>query len=155
MGALTFIKSRKTRTLNVEPVRSICKLGTRRGTSFGVPDSALNWLRTGEQIPLKEMSARELDRALDALEGKGKRDPKKPTPLSGDLVLAGATREEAAADARRLIGLLGNQMADIRKRKGALTGASKQQVLEAVEHLRGIVLKWPAWAKPVDKKGKG
>ena len=115
------------------------------------PDTLLTDPRTGKQTPLKEMSARELDRALDALEGK--RGPNKPTPVSGGIVLAGTTREEAASDARRLIGLLGDQMADIRKRKGSLTGASKQQVLEAVEHLRGIVLKWPAWAKPVDTKG--
>jgi len=39
-----------------------------------------------------------------------------------------------------------------RKRKGSLTGASKQGVLEAIEHLRGIVLKWPAWAMPSTKK---
>ena len=68
------------------------------------------------------------------------------------VALAGVTREDAAADAQRIMGLLAEQMADIRKRKGSLTGASKQHVLEAIEHLRGIVLKWPAWATPATKK---
>ena len=47
---------------------------------------------------------------------------------------------------------LSGQLADIRKRKGTLKGDSKQRVLDAIERLRGIVLKWPAWATPATKK---
>ena len=114
------------------------------------PDTLLTDPRTGRQVPLKDMSTRSLDRALDALEGKTV--PQNPKPVSVGVALAGVTREDAAADAQRIMGLLAEQMADIRKRKGSLTGASKQHVLEAIEHLRGIVLKWPAWATPATKK---
>ena len=114
------------------------------------PDTLLTDPRTGRQTALSQMSARELDRALDALEGKS--IPQNPKPASTGVALAGVTREDAAADAQRIMGLLADQLADIRKRKGSLTGASKQQVLEAIEHLRGIVLKWPAWATPATKK---
>lgn len=115
------------------------------------PESLLTDPRTGKQIPLKDMSARELDRALDALDGK--KAPQKPKPAAAvDLALAGITREEFAADTLRIVTGLTVQVADIRGRKGSLAGASKQQVLEAIEHLRGIVLKWPAWAKPKKKR---
>ncbi|MEI8122554.1 MAG: hypothetical protein WCI20_10915 [bacterium] len=114
------------------------------------PDTLLTDPRTGRQTALSQMSARELDRALDALEGKS--IPQNPKPASTGVALAGVTREDAAADAQRIMGLLADQLADIRKRKGSLTGASKQQVLEAIEHLRGIVLKWPAWATPATRK---
>jgi len=114
------------------------------------PDTSLTDPRTGRQVPLKDLSARSLDRALDALEGKTV--PAKPEPASAGLVLAGETREEVAADAQRIMGLLSDQLAEIRKRKGSLTGKSKQGVLEAIERLRGIVLKWPAWATPVAAK---
>jgi len=114
------------------------------------PDTLLTDPKTGRQTALRQMSARELDRALDALEGKT--IPQKPKPASVGVALAGETREDAAADAQRIMGLLADQLADIRKRKGSLTGASKQHVLEAIEHLRGIVLKWPAWATPATKK---
>jgi hypothetical protein len=33
-----------------------------------------------------------------------------------------------------------------------LTGDSKQRVLAAIEGLRRMVLKWPAWATPAAKK---
>ncbi len=110
------------------------------------PDTPLTDPQTGQQTALRKMSSRSLDRALDALEGKAA--PKKPKPASTGVVLTGETREDAAADAQRLIGLLSDQLAEIRKRKGSLTGNSKQRVLEAIERLRGIVLKWPAWATP-------
>jgi hypothetical protein len=32
------------------------------------------------------------------------------------------------------------------------TGDSKQRVLTAIERLRRIVLKWPAWAYPATRK---
>jgi len=114
------------------------------------PDTLLTDPRTGRQTALSQMGTRSLDRALDALEGKTV--PQNPKPLSVGVALAGETREDAAADAQRIMGLLADQLADIRKRKGSLTGASKQHVLEAIEHLRGIVLKWPAWATPATKK---
>jgi len=114
------------------------------------PDTLLTDPRTGRQTALSQMSARSLDRALDALEGKTV--PQKPKPASAGVALAGETREDAAADAQRIMGLLADQLADIRKRKGSLTGASKQRVLVAIEHLRGIVLKWPAWATPATTK---
>lgn len=108
--------------------------------------------KTGRQVPLKDLSARSLDRALDALEGKTV--AAKPKPASGGLVLSGETREEVAADAQRIMGLLSDQLAEIRKRKGSLTGESKQRVLAAIEHQRSVVLKWPAWATPAAKKRK-
>ena len=96
------------------------------------------------------MNTRSLDRALDALEGKT--PPEKPKPPSGDVTLPGKTREEFAADALRIMGRLSAQMPDIRGRKGALDGDSKQRVLAAIESLRRIVLKWPALATPAAKK---
>ena len=116
------------------------------------PDTLLTDPRTGRQVPLKDMSARTLDRALDALEGKTA--SKKPKPVSADMVLSGETREAFAADTQRIMGLLSDQLVEIRKRKGSLTGNSKQHVLEAIENLRRIVLKWPAWAMPTAKKHK-
>ena len=114
------------------------------------PDTPLTDPRTGRQVPLKDMSARSLDRALDALEGK--MPPEKPKPPSRDMTLTGKTREEFAADALRIMGRLSGQMTEIRGRKGSLTGDSKQRVLAAIESLRRIVLKWPAWAIPGTKK---
>ena len=114
------------------------------------PDTLLTDPQTGRQTALSQMSARALDRALDALEGKTA--PKKPKPASVDVMLSGETREDVAADAQRIMGRLSDQLAEIRQRKGTLTGDSKQRVLEAIERLRGIVLKWPAWATPATKK---
>ena len=114
------------------------------------PDTPLTDPRTGRQVPLKDMSTRSLDRALDALEGKT--PPEKPKPPAGDVTLTGKTREEFAADALLMMGRLSDQMTDIRGRKGSLAGDSKQRVLAAIESLRRIVLKWPAWATPATKK---
>jgi len=114
------------------------------------PDTLLADPRTGRQTALSQISARSLDRALDALEGKTA--PQKPKPASVDVVLSGETREDVAADAQRIMGRLSDQLVEIRKRKGTLTGDSKQRVLEAIDRLRGIVLKWPAWATPATKK---
>ena len=110
------------------------------------PDTLLTDPRTGRQKALKDMSAREMDRALDALEGRN--SPKKPKPPSVDVALTGATREEFAADTLRIMGKLSDQLALIRGRKGSLTGDAEQRVLMAIESLRRIVLKWPAWAIP-------
>jgi len=85
------------------------------------PDTPLTDPRTGRQIPLKDMSTRELDRALDALECRTS-SPEKPKQPSGDVTLAGKTREEFAADALRIMGRLSDQMTEIRGRKGSLTG---------------------------------
>ncbi len=115
-----------------------------------MPDTLLTDPLTGRQTALSQMSVRSLDRALDALEGKTA--PQKPKPASVDVVLSGETREDVATDAQRIMGQLSDQLAVIRKRKGTLTGDSKQRVLEAIERLRGIVLKWPAWATPATKK---
>jgi hypothetical protein len=116
------------------------------------PDTLLTDPRTGRQTALQEMSTRTLDRALDALEGKTA--PETPRPVSTDVVLSGETREAFASDAQRLMGQLSSRLTEIRGRKGALTGTSKQRVLEAIENLRRIVLKWPAWASPdADKTG--
>jgi hypothetical protein len=117
------------------------------------PDTLLTDPRTGRQVPLEEMSARSLDRALDALEGRAA--PEKQKQPSVDVALTGKTREEFAADALRIMGQLSGQMADIRGRKGSLAGDSKQRVLDAIEDLRRIVLKWPAWAKPASRKRSG
>ncbi len=114
------------------------------------PDTLLTDPRTGRPTPLKDMSTREWDRALDALEGKTPRQG--PKPPSGDVTLTGNTREEFAADALRIMGRLSDQMAEIRARKGSLTGDSKQRVLAAIESLRRVVLQWPAWAAPAAKK---
>jgi hypothetical protein len=114
------------------------------------PDTLLTDPRTGRQTALSQMSARSLDRALDALEGKSV--PQKPKDASVDVLLSGETREDVAAAAERVMGRLSEELEEIRSRKGTLTGDSKQRVLEAIEHLRGIVLKWPAWAKPATKK---
>jgi hypothetical protein len=114
------------------------------------PDTLLTDPRTGRQTALSQMSARGLDRALDALEGKTA--PNKPKPASVDVMLSGETREAVAADAQRIMGRLSDQLAEIRQRKGTLTGDSKQRVLDAIERLRGIVLKWPAWATPATRK---
>ena len=114
------------------------------------PDTPLTDPRTGRQVPLKDMSTRSLDRALDALEGKTPTE--KPKPPSGDVTLTGKTREEFAADALLMMGRLSDQMTDIRGRKGSLAGDSKQRVLAAIESLRRIVLKWPAWATPAVAK---
>ncbi|MBA4389070.1 MAG: hypothetical protein C0404_13900 [Verrucomicrobia bacterium] len=108
--------------------------------------------RTGRQVPLKDMSARELDRALDALEGK--KDPEKPKPESVDITFRGATREEYAADVLKAMDLLAGRLPDIRGRKGRLTGKSKQGVLASIERLRRTVLKWPAWATPTVAKAR-
>ena len=116
------------------------------------PDTLLTDPRTGRQTALREMSTRSLDRALDALEGKA--TPEKPKPASAAVVLSGETREAFAADTQRIMGLLSDQLVEIRKRKGSLTGDSKQRVLEAIERLRRIVLKWPAWATPAAAKRK-
>ena len=95
------------------------------------PDTLLTDPRTGRKTALREMSARTLDRALDALEGKT--TPAKPTPAATVVVLSGATREEVAADAQRIMGLLCEQLGEMRQR------------------MRSIVLKWPAWATPKAK----
>jgi hypothetical protein len=114
------------------------------------PDTLLTDPKTGRQKTLKDMSYRELDRALDALEGRTA--PEKPKRLSGEVTLSGDTREAFAADALRIMGRLSEQMTDIRGLKGSLTGDSKQRVLAAIEGLRRIVLKWPAWAVPATRK---
>lgn len=116
------------------------------------PDTLLTDPRTGRQTALSQMSARSLDRALDALEGKTAPQKPKPVSVAVDVVLSGETREDVAADAQRIMGQLSGQLAGIRSRKGTLNGDSKQRVLDAIERLRGIVLKWPAWAKPATKK---
>ncbi|MEI8121050.1 MAG: hypothetical protein WCI20_03290 [bacterium] len=82
------------------------------------PDTLLTDPRTGRQTALSQMRTRSLDRALDALEGKTV--PQNPKPVSVGVALAGETREDAAADAQRIMGLLADQLADIRKRKGSL-----------------------------------
>ncbi len=114
------------------------------------PETLLTDPRTGRHTPLKDMSARELDRALDALEGKTA--PDKPKPASVDVTFRGATREEYAADVLKAMDLLADRVPDIRGRKGRLTGDSKQRVLAAIERLRRTVLQWPAWATPATKK---
>ena len=114
------------------------------------PDTLLTDPKTGRQTPLKDMNTRELDRALDALEGRTA--PQRPKRPSGDVTLSGDTREEFATDALRIVGRLSDQMTEIRGRKGSLTGDSKQRVLAAIESLRRIVLKWPAWAAPANRK---
>jgi hypothetical protein len=114
------------------------------------PDTLLTDPRTGRQAPLREMTARELDRALDALEGKP--TPDQPKPRSADVRLDGATREQYAADVLNAMDLLAGRLADIRGRKGRLTGESKQDVLGALERVRRAVLKWPAWATPDDDR---
>jgi hypothetical protein len=114
------------------------------------PDTLLTDPRTGRQTPLKDMSTRELDRALDVLEGR--KDPDKPKPVSVDVTFRGATREEYAADVLKAMDLLVGRLADIRGRKGRLSGGSKQNVLAAIERLRRTVLKWPAWATPTTKQ---
>ena len=116
------------------------------------PDTLLTDPRTGRQVPLKDLSTRSLDRALDALEGK--KDPDKPKPASVDVTFRGATREEYAADVLKAMDLLAGRLADIRGRKGRLTGGSKQDVLAAIERLRRTVLKWPAWATPAVAKAR-
>jgi len=87
------------------------------------PDTLLTDPQTGQQVPLKDMSTRSLDRALDALEGKT--PPENPKPPSGDVTLTGKTREDFAADALRIMARLSDQMPDIRGRKGSLTGDSR------------------------------
>jgi hypothetical protein len=113
------------------------------------PDTPLTDPRTGRQAALKDLSTRALDRALDALEGRTAAAAAKPAAApAGDTAFAGATREEFAADALRAMDTLSDRLAGIRGRKGRLTGDSKQRVLAAIEQLRRIVLKWPAWATP-------
>jgi len=114
------------------------------------PDTPLTDPQTGRQTPLKDMSTRELDRALDALEGR--KDPDKPKSASVDITFSGATREEYAADVLKAMDLVTSRVPEIRKRKGSLKGESKQRVLAAIERLRGVVLKWPAWATPTTRK---
>jgi len=113
------------------------------------PDTLLTDPRTGRQTPLKEVSTRELDRALDALEGRTPTE--RPKRASADVTLTGDTREDFAADTLRVMGRLSDQVTGIRGRKGSLTGNSKQRVLAAIESLRRIVLKWPAWAIPATR----
>ncbi len=117
------------------------------------PDTLLTDPHTGRQSALKEMSSRELDRALDALEGKG--STARPKALVAKVTLNGDTREAFAADTVRIMTQLSEQMAEIRGRKGALTGDTKQQVLAAIESLRRVVLKWPAWANPDTRRKSG
>jgi len=116
------------------------------------PDALLTDPRTGRQVPLKDLSTRALDRALDALEDK--QDPDKPKPASVDVTFRGATREEYAADVLKALDLLAGRLAEIRGRKGRLTGDAKQDVLAAIERLRRTVLKWPAWATPAVAKAR-
>ena len=80
------------------------------------PDTLLTDPRTGRQVPLKDLSTRSLDRALDALEGK--KDPDQSKPASVDVTFKGATREEYAADVLKAMDLLAGRLADIRGRKG-------------------------------------
>jgi hypothetical protein len=72
--------------------------------------------------------------------------------VSVDVTFRGATREEYAADVLKAMDLLVGRLADIRGRKGRLSGGSKQNVLAAIERLRRTVLKWPAWATPTTKQ---
>jgi hypothetical protein len=116
------------------------------------PDTLLTDPQTGRQVPLKDLSTRSLDRALDALEGK--KEPDKPKPASVDITFRGATREEYAAEVLKAMDLLTGRLAEIRGRKGRLTGDSKQDVLAAIERLRRTVLKWPAWATPSVAKSR-
>jgi hypothetical protein len=62
------------------------------------------------------------------------------------------TREKFAADTLRIMTRLSDQVVEIRGRKGSLTGDSKKRVLAAIESLRCIVLKWPAWATPAGQR---
>lgn len=117
------------------------------------PDTLLTDPRTGAQKTLKQMSSRELDRALDAIEGRNA--PAQPKPPAAKVLLAGATRAAFASETVRVMTQLSEQMAGIRARKGALTGEAKQQVLEAIESLRRVVLKWPAWASSDARRKSG
>jgi len=74
------------------------------------PDTMLTDPKTGLKTPLKEMSARDLDRALDALEGRKVTEKQKQKPV--DVALTGTTREEYAADVLRVMG----NMANVRSR---------------------------------------
>ena len=116
------------------------------------PDTLLTDPRTERQVPLKDLSTRSLDRALDALEGRKVPEKMKSVPVG--VVLSGGTREEFASDTQRIMSLLSAQLAEIKKRNGSLTGNSKQRVLDAIEGLRRIVLKWPAWATPAAAKAR-
>jgi hypothetical protein len=69
-----------------------------------------------------------------------------------DELAATLTPATPLTDALRIMGRLSDQMTEIRGRKGSLTGDSKQRVLAAIESLRRIVLKWPAWAAPATKR---
>lgn len=69
--------------------------------------------------------------SVDALEGK--KAPEKSKTVATELVLSGETREAFAGDAQRVIGQLSSRLAEIRGRKGSLSGDSKQRVLEAIE----------------------
>ncbi len=71
------------------------------------------------------MSTRALDRALDALEGRPV--PARKVPVTGGVpsavvTLSGATREEFATDTLRIMGVLSEQITEIRGRKGSLAG---------------------------------
>lgn len=117
------------------------------------PETKLTDPRTGEKKPMKEMSARQLDRALDKLQGK--KIVEEPSPSSGkspDIetgrsVPSGDDRESFAASVRAAILKLAEEAGRMRSLGGKLQGESKRSAISAMETLREALLRWPAWAK--------
>lgn len=106
------------------------------------PDTLLTDPETNEQKPLKDMKKLELDRALDALEGRyGVRTPKSMVQR-----LKAKTKEEFAEQFSRKIEALIQEARLIAKFDGKLRQFSKEKNLNLHEKLRVALLKWPAWA---------
>lgn len=117
------------------------------------PETKLTDPKTGEAKPLKKMSARQLDRALNKLQGK--KPVEEPSPPSGKLpdietgrsVPSGSDRESFAVSVRSAILKLVEEAGRMRSLGGKLQGESKRSAISATETLREALLRWPAWAK--------
>lgn len=124
------------------------------------PNTKLPVPGTNGSKPVEDMSARELDRALDHLEGRstgngnGEKFIDTGTRVGAGVQVGGTTKEAFASAAREAIVSLTGQVTRPRilPLAGKLSPSSKKGVLQVVEELRRAILKWPAVAVPAKKK---
>ncbi len=117
------------------------------------PDTELPVPGTNGSKPVEDMSARELDRALDHLEGRNGNGEKFIDTGSG-VRASGATKESFASSAREFLDRISRELARERilPLDGKLKAASKQAALRSADQVRRAILGWPVWAVPAKKK---
>ncbi len=111
------------------------------------PDTPLPIEPGGAPKPLPRMTAREFDAALDLYEGRRHHRPVKPSVPGIPLpALDPGNREVYAGSFIAAIEFLIAEAPRIRALRGKLSAGRKEETEAAVENLRKVILRWPAWA---------